>query len=124
MVDRFDTLLSQDYASSDNGDRAYDEHDGWVTEEDESLAQKLKHALGDHSKDALDLDQGYKAPANILSGKKGSEDQELLKSASDVIHRCMEYAESAHVEMNYYSLSSGAIKSSDSIIGGSYRLEA
>ena len=28
LVDRFDTLLSQDYASSDNGDSACDEHDG------------------------------------------------------------------------------------------------
>ncbi|XP_023542089.1 uncharacterized protein LOC111802075 isoform X2 [Cucurbita pepo subsp. pepo] len=95
LDDRFDTLLSQDYASSDNGDSACDEHDGWVAEEDESLAQKLKHALDDHSKDDLDLDQGYKASA----------DQELLQSTSDVIHRCMEYAESAQVEMNYYSFS-------------------
>ncbi|XP_022963858.1 uncharacterized protein LOC111464046 [Cucurbita moschata] len=95
LDDRFDILLSQDYASSDNGDSACDEHDGWVAEEDESLAQKLKHALDDHSKDDLDLDQGYKA----------STDQELLQSTSDVIHRCMEYAESAQVEMNYYSFS-------------------
>ena len=86
-------LLSRDYASGDDGGSDCDEHDGWVAEEDESLAQKLKHALGDHSKDDLDLDQGYKAPADILSGKEGSADQELLQSASDVIHRCMEYAE-------------------------------
>lgn len=93
LDDQFDTLLSRDYASGDDGGSDCDEHDGWVAEEDESLAQKLKHALGDHSKDDLDLDQGYKAPADILSGKEGSADQELLQSASDVIHRCMEYAE-------------------------------
>lgn len=86
-------LLSRDYASSDNDGSGCDEHDGCVAEEDESLAQKLKHALGDHNKDDLELDQGYKAPADILIGKEGSEDKELLQSASDVIHRCMEYAE-------------------------------
>lgn len=41
----------------------------------------------------MELDKGYKAPADILSGKERLEDKELLQSASDVIHRCMEYAE-------------------------------
>lgn len=84
-------LLSRDYASSDNDGIDYDEP--CIAEEDESLAQKLNHALGNHSKDELELEQGYRAPADILSAKQGLEDKELLQSASDVIHRCMEYAE-------------------------------
>lgn len=86
-------LLSREYASSDNDCRDCAEHDAFVAEEDESLAQKLKHVLGRHSKDDLELDQGYKAPADILSGREGIEDKELLQSASDVLNRCMEYAE-------------------------------
>ncbi|XP_038898842.1 protein LTV1 homolog [Benincasa hispida] len=91
LDDQFDTLLNRDYASSDNEGTDCDEP--CIAEEDESLAQKLNHALGNHSKDEFELEQGYKAPADILNGKEGLEDLELLQSASDVIHRCMEYAE-------------------------------
>ncbi|KAL4027159.1 hypothetical protein IC575_015622 [Cucumis melo] len=96
LDDQFDTLLSRDYASSNCDDTDCDEP--CIAEEDESLAQKLNHALGNHSKDDLELEQGYKAPADILSGKEGVEDKELLQSASDVIHRCMEYAEKYQIE--------------------------
>ena len=84
-----DAAVELGLASSNSGGINCDEP--CIAKEDESLAQKLNHALSNHSKDDLELEQGCKAPANILSGK-GVEDKEILQSASDVIHRCMEYA--------------------------------
>lgn len=57
------------------GTDSEDDYDGDIAEEDESLADKLKHVLDDHATDELEIDGEYKVPA------------------PDVIRRCVEYAE-------------------------------
>ncbi|KAA0045822.1 protein LTV1-like protein [Cucumis melo var. makuwa] len=60
-----DAAVELGLASSNSGGIDCDEP--CIAKEDESLAQKLNHALSNHSKDDLELEQGCKAPANILS---------------------------------------------------------
>ncbi|BFG17708.1 hypothetical protein CerSpe_039820 [Prunus speciosa] len=90
LDEQFDLLVSQEYASDDDNDDDY----GYVAEEDETLAEKLKHAtLNGHVRDDLELDGGYKAPADFLRDSETVKTKELVDSASEVIRRCAEYAE-------------------------------
>ncbi|KAJ6336249.1 hypothetical protein OIU78_012777 [Salix suchowensis] len=68
-----------------------DEHDGYIAEEDKFLACKLEHALDDHVVNDLELDEKYKAPADLLHGSDRPENKELLDSAADVVRLCREY---------------------------------
>lgn len=70
LDEQFDLLECQEY-----GTDSEDDYDGDIAEEDESLADKLKHVLDDHATDELEIDGEYKVPA------------------PDVIRRCVEYAE-------------------------------
>ncbi|TXG52134.1 hypothetical protein EZV62_021303 [Acer yangbiense] len=75
------------------GGESDDEYDGYIAEEEETLAEKLKHVLKDKVADDLELDGGYKVPADILHDNETPQSKELLDSAADVIRRCVEYAE-------------------------------
>ncbi|KAM7514094.1 hypothetical protein LguiA_003677 [Lonicera macranthoides] len=55
------------------------------------LAEKLNHALKDHVKDDLQLDEKYKAPSDLLHDQEIPKDS--LESAAAVIHRCREYGQ-------------------------------
>lgn len=81
-------LERQEYGTDDDNDDDY----GNVAEEDEPLAEKLKHALGDRVFH-LELSDKYKVPADLLHDNEGPKSKELLDSAADVIRRCVEYAE-------------------------------
>nr|POE84289.1 protein ltv1 like [Quercus suber] len=89
LDEQFDLLERQEYGSDDADDDDY----GYVAEEDEFLAEKLKHTLGDNLVDDLELDGKYRAPADLLRDTKGPKSKELLETAADVIHRIVEYAE-------------------------------
>lgn len=89
LDEQFDLLECQEYGTEDDDNDDY----GYTVEEDESLAEKLKHALGDHVVDDLELDDKYKVPADLLHDNEGPKSKELLDSATDVIRRCVEYAE-------------------------------
>ena len=43
--------------------------------------------------DDLELDNKYKAPADLLHGSESQKSKELLDSAADIMRRCAEYAE-------------------------------
>lgn len=83
-------LERQEYGTDDDDD---DGNYDYVAEEDESLAKKLNQAIGDHLMDDLELDDKYKAPADLLRDNEISKRKELSDSAADVIRRCVEYAE-------------------------------
>ncbi|XP_018809066.2 protein LTV1 homolog isoform X2 [Juglans regia] len=90
LDEQFDLLERQEYGTdNDDDDGDYD----YVAEEDESLAKKLNQAIGDHLMDDLELDDKYKAPADLLRDNEISKRKELSDSAADVIRRCVEYAE-------------------------------
>ncbi|XP_043689171.1 protein LTV1 homolog isoform X3 [Telopea speciosissima] len=89
LDEQFDMLTLQEYDT----DSDYD-NDGSIAAEGESLADKLNHVLKDHVTDELDLGDKYKVPADFLHKSGGSNGRELIEdSASDVIRRCVEYAE-------------------------------
>ncbi|XP_043709883.1 protein LTV1 homolog isoform X2 [Telopea speciosissima] len=88
LDEQFDMLTLQEYDT----DSDYD-NDGSIAAEGESLADKLSHVLKDHVTDELDLVDKYKVPADFLHKSGGSNSRELVDSASDVIRRCVEYAE-------------------------------
>ena len=69
-----------------------DDENGNVAEEDEHLAEKLKHALGDHVIDDLEISDKYKAPADLLHDNERPS-KEQLDTAAVVIRRCVEYGE-------------------------------
>ncbi|PON91007.1 Low temperature viability protein [Trema orientale] len=87
LDEQFDILESQEYGTDD------DEDYGYVAEEDESLAEKLKHALNDNGVVDFDLDENYRVPADLIQANEKLKSTELLDSARDVIQRCVEYAE-------------------------------
>ncbi|KAK3231736.1 hypothetical protein Dsin_003617 [Dipteronia sinensis] len=87
LDDQFDLLECQEYGSESD-----DEYDGYIAEE-ETLAEKLKHVLKDKVADDLELDGGYKVPADILHDNETPQSKELLDSAAEVIRRCVEYGE-------------------------------
>lgn len=55
--------------------------------------EKLKDSLNDHAMDDFELGNEYKAPADLIHANEKPTNKEPLESASDVIRRCMEYAE-------------------------------
>ncbi|KAJ4965649.1 hypothetical protein NE237_017498 [Protea cynaroides] len=88
LDEQFDMLTLQEYGTdSDYGS------DDSIAAEDECLADKLNHVLKDHAIDELELDDKYKVPADFLHKSGGPNARELVVSASDVIRRCVEYAE-------------------------------
>lgn len=73
-----------------------DEYDGSIDEENEyhePLVEKLNHALKEHVRDELELEETYKAPSDLLHDDKRVKDTESVECAAEVIQRCMEYAE-------------------------------
>ncbi|KAK1551400.1 hypothetical protein Q3G72_034980 [Acer saccharum] len=94
LDDQFDLLECQEYGTeSDN------EYDGYIAEEKETLVEKLKHVLKDKVADDLELDGGYKVPADILHATETPQIKELLDSAADVIRRCVEYGKIGALEI-------------------------
>lgn len=90
LDEQFDLLERKEYGTDDDED---DDDYVYVAEEDEFLAEKLKHTLGDNLIDDLELDGKYRAPADLLRDTGGPKSKELLETAADVIHRIVEYAE-------------------------------
>lgn len=95
LDEQFDLLEHQEYGTDDDDDD--DDYDGYVAEEEESLAEKLKYALGDNlrplQRSSNMLDDKYKAPADLLHDNDIPKSKEQVDSAADVIHRIVEYAE-------------------------------
>ncbi|EOY06396.1 LTV1, putative [Theobroma cacao] len=87
LDEQFDILELQEYGTDD------DEHEGYIAEEEEFLADKLKNVLNENDMDDLELDDKYKAPADLLHGSERLKSKELLDSAADIMRRCSEYAE-------------------------------
>ncbi|XP_039004015.1 protein LTV1 homolog [Hibiscus syriacus] len=70
LDEQFDILELQEYGSDDNDDDC----EGYMAEEEELLADKLKNVLNENDMDDLEQDDEYKAPA------------------PDIMRRCAEYA--------------------------------
>ncbi|KAM1725302.1 hypothetical protein ACFX11_016330 [Malus domestica] len=91
LDEQFDLLVGQEYGSYDNADGDDDDY-GYIPEEDESLAEKLKHTtLNERVIDDLELDGNYKAPADMLQDDETVKTKELVESANVLIRRCAEY---------------------------------
>lgn len=90
LDEQFDLLESKEYGADGDGD---DDDDGYIPEEDESLAEKLKHALNDDKVDNFDLDNKYVAPADLIHADEKPKSTELVDSARDLIKWCVEYAQ-------------------------------
>ncbi|PIA64629.1 hypothetical protein AQUCO_00100240v1 [Aquilegia coerulea] len=88
LDEQFDLLTLQEY-----GTESENEYDGSISAEDEPLAEKLNSALKNHVKDDLELEGKYRVPADILHENEGSNNDEVVESAVEVIRRCAEYAE-------------------------------
>ncbi|KAL3505353.1 hypothetical protein ACH5RR_035194 [Cinchona calisaya] len=89
LDEQFDLLELQEYGADSD-----EEYGGYDTEEDhcqESLAEKLNHALKDRAFNGLD--NKYVVPSDLLQEKKEKEDAESPELAAEVIQRCREYAE-------------------------------
>ncbi|XVF78575.1 hypothetical protein PTKIN_Ptkin14bG0145300 [Pterospermum kingtungense] len=87
LDEQFDLLELQEYGTVDD-----DECEGYIAEEEELLAPKLKNVLIENDMDDLELDDKYRAPADILHDSEGPKSKELLDSAADIMQRCAEYA--------------------------------
>uniref|UniRef100_A0A7N0R830 Protein LTV1 homolog n=1 Tax=Kalanchoe fedtschenkoi TaxID=63787 RepID=A0A7N0R830_KALFE len=87
LDDQFELLESQEYGSDEDDD----DYGGAMGEEEENLADRLNHVLKDRAIDESEFGDRYKAPADLLLDGKLPE--EVLKSASDLIRKCTEYAE-------------------------------
>ncbi|KAK7388893.1 hypothetical protein VNO78_23720 [Psophocarpus tetragonolobus] len=95
LDEQFDLLERQEYGTDD------DDYEDYQADEDESLAEKLKHSLNNHAMDDLELnDDKYKVPADFLKNKEAPH-EEQEDSAADVIRRCKEYGEGYEVEDEY-----------------------
>ncbi|KAG5027949.1 hypothetical protein JHK87_011463 [Glycine soja] len=95
LDEQFDLLERQEYGTDDDDGDYYENYEA---DEDESLAEKLKHSLNNHVLDVLELDDDkYKVPADLLKNKDAPH-EEQEDSAADVIRRCKEYAEEYEVE--------------------------
>lgn len=89
LDEQFDLIELQEYGSESD-----DNYDCSIAEEDESLADKLSHALKHHAVDDLELNDGkYKTPVDLLRDGEKLKNTEGLDSAADLIDRCLEYAE-------------------------------
>ncbi|KAL5546051.1 hypothetical protein UlMin_005738 [Ulmus minor] len=86
LDEKFDLLESQEYGTDDDEDDY-----GYIAEEEESLAAKLKNSVIDL--DDFELDGNYRAPADLIHASEEPKSKELLDSARDIIHRCIDYAE-------------------------------
>lgn len=90
LDEQFDLLELQEYGSeSDDDYGVYDDAEEDACEE--SLAEKLNHALKGRPLDGLN--SKYAVPSDLLEEKKELEDLESPECAADVIERCREYAE-------------------------------
>ncbi|OWM80894.1 protein LTV1 homolog [Punica granatum] len=91
LDEQFDLLERQEYGSD------YEDEDDYYPvygdEEEECLADKLKHSLNDKVMDELEIEGDYKAPADLLREKDQLKSKKLEDSAADLIDRCREYAE-------------------------------
>ncbi|XP_047149272.1 protein LTV1 homolog [Vigna umbellata] len=97
LDEQFDLLERQEYGTDDDEDDG-DYYENYQADEDESLAEKLKHSLKNHGMDDVELDDDkYKVPADLLKNKEAPQ-EEQDDSAADVIRRCKEYAEGYEVE--------------------------
>ncbi|GAB2241393.1 hypothetical protein Droror1_Dr00018168 [Drosera rotundifolia] len=73
------SLLEDDFIVKSNLPEEGDENDDYnrsVVEEYKSLASKLDDALKIHKAITVELDENYKAPAELLLGEHGPEDEE------------------------------------------------
>ncbi|KAL9326374.1 hypothetical protein ACSQ67_007019 [Phaseolus vulgaris] len=96
LDEQFDLLERQEYGTDDEDDGDY--YENYQADEDESLAEKLKHTLNNRRMDDLELDDDkYKVPADLLKNKEAPH-EEQEDSAADLIRRCKEYAEGYEVE--------------------------
>ncbi|KAI6687099.1 hypothetical protein NL676_023927 [Syzygium grande] len=89
LDEQFDLLERQEYGSEDDEDDSYG---GYMAKEDESLALKLKQAFDDKVMDDLEIDDKYRVPADLLKDNEVKSKQ-LQDSATDLIRRCVEYAD-------------------------------
>ncbi|GAB2268131.1 hypothetical protein Dimus_003110 [Dionaea muscipula] len=80
----FDQLELQEYGTDSDEDYARS-----LAEKEESLAEKLKVAI----KDALEIDDCYRAPAELLHAAENPESRDPMDPAAVVLRRCSEYAE-------------------------------
>ncbi|OMO51428.1 hypothetical protein CCACVL1_29803 [Corchorus capsularis] len=87
LDEQFDILQLLEYGSDD------DQYEGYMVEEEEFLADKLKNVLNENDMDELEHDDKYRAPADVLHGSERPKSKELQDSAADVLRRCAEYAE-------------------------------
>ncbi|KAF8030152.1 hypothetical protein BT93_E2550 [Corymbia citriodora subsp. variegata] len=92
LDEQFDLLELQEYGSGEDDDGYNDGYGGYMAEEDESLALKLKQAFDDKVVDDLEIDDKYRVPADLLKDKEVKSKQ-LQDSAADLIRRCVEYAD-------------------------------
>ncbi|MBA0549389.1 hypothetical protein Golob_020425 [Gossypium lobatum] len=86
LDEQFDILELKEYGSDDDDDDC----EGYMAEEEEFLADKLKNVLNENDMDDLEHDDVYKAPADLLHGSKSPKSKELT---ADIMRRCAEYAE-------------------------------
>ncbi|KAJ6794124.1 protein LTV1-like protein [Iris pallida] len=94
LDEQFDLLALREYGSDDDDD---DDYTGYVDAEDVPLAAKLNNALKPHAMDQLELEDKYRVPADLVHNHQGSSvDGEL--DTSDIIRKCVEYAEKYYNE--------------------------
>ncbi|KAJ6853743.1 protein LTV1-like protein [Iris pallida] len=87
LDEQFDLLALREYDDSDDDD-ARD-----IDAEDVPLAVKLNNALKPHAMDQLELEDKYRVPADFVHNHEGSSIDGELDMATDVIRKCVEYAE-------------------------------
>ncbi|KAI4374947.1 hypothetical protein MLD38_012879 [Melastoma candidum] len=94
-----DVLLErQEYGSEDDDD----DYGGYFGEDDETLAEKLKHAFNGNIEEELENEDEYKAPA---------------ESAADVVRRCIEIeVQEAAQKKRSATLASGVVGASPNFI--------
>ncbi|XP_072996602.1 uncharacterized protein [Typha latifolia] len=88
LDEQFDMLTLREYDNDSDNDDA-----GYIEEEHESLANKLKDALKEYVTEDLELDDKYRVPADFKHGQQESGEVAKLDASADVIRRCAEYAE-------------------------------
>ncbi|XP_068668751.1 uncharacterized protein [Aristolochia californica] len=92
LDEQFDLLTLRQYDSDHYSDD--DDDDAcFQDEEDESLADNLKHAHKDFQVGEKELDCKYQVPVDALLGRQTSSKGEVDESLDDVITKCREYAE-------------------------------
>ncbi|KAJ9567305.1 hypothetical protein OSB04_003271 [Centaurea solstitialis] len=95
LDEQFDLLELQEY-----GTDSEDEYDGAISEDyerDDSLAVKLNHDSLERAINSLEMDGKYKV---LTHDKKLAEEPISLETASDLIPRCIQYAEEQYENEN------------------------